>query len=105
ELLPRFEPTDFVVRYGWLFTGWPQMPDGRDVDDHAETEKAIQKARQDAVLTILSSAGLSGVIALSRSVEVPGYLGATLGSCELPASDEAAFLRDPLGSDANTLRI
>jgi hypothetical protein len=105
ELLPRFEPPDNAVRFGWLFTGWPEMPDGRDVDDHAATEKAIQEARQAAVETILSSAGLNGVIALAKSVEVPGYLGATLGAFDLSVDEENGLLREYLASSDKSLRL
>jgi len=97
-LLPRFEPSDGVSRYAWLFTGWPELPEGRKYDDYEAGQRAIAEARLKAVNDMLVSNDVDSVVALAKQVEIPGHLGFTLGQVDLPQMVEAAMLSTHLGS-------
>src|SRR5439155_14985997 len=104
ELLPRFEPSDSVTRYAWLFTSWPELPEGRQYEDHEAGERAIAEARLKAIQVILASSDVSEVAALAKQVEVPGYVGFTLGRNDLPEAAETSLLSAHLGSTDRDLR-
>lgn len=98
EMLVRFEPSDPVSRYAWLFTGWPELPEGRQYEDHEAGERAIADARLAAIQAILTSSDVGEVSSLARQVEVPGYVGFTLGKIDLSAEAESALLSTHLAS-------
>lgn len=98
QIYRRFEPQEAIERYGWLFTDWPDLPEGRE-DDWDARQQAVADARLEAVRAVHAKAGLAGVLELAKGVVRPGELGATLGRSELLEGEEDELLRNLLSAE------
>jgi hypothetical protein len=89
EVAGRLAPASFELANRRLFTE-------RDFDLYKEKEnfeeerQRIDRIRQDAIKTVLSTEGMDGIIRFVREVESPRKVGDALGSLEDPKID--AFL-------------
>lgn len=98
NLYQRFEPTEPIARYSWLFTDWPDLPDGRE-GDYEERRRAIAHARNVALRATFAKTGVAGLLELVGSAERPYEVGLTLGQSDLVPDEEDRLLQDHLGSD------
>jgi hypothetical protein len=96
-LYRRFLPTEPAIRYGWLFSDHPELPEGRARDWKAQ-EDALDKARLEAVQAIFTMGGLAGLTDLARQVARPDQLGVTIGRSELLTTEEDDLLAAHLAS-------
>jgi len=76
----RFEPSDTISRFGWLFTS--QMPElgAKKHADFAEYSRQLSELRKEAVIEIEQEHGLPGLLALASKMEMPGILGVAVAS-------------------------
>lgn len=79
ELMHKFEPTDVVERYSWLFDQWPALPEGREDDDY---EARIEQTQYEA-LQQMHAQGDYHVFALIPTVSNAFYLGRAFSKTEL----------------------
>ena len=98
ELYPRFEPTDLVSRYGWLFKNHVHLTLG-GAEDREVKERAVAKARANAIHVICNQGGVPGVEQLRERIESSYQLGLALGLSELAEPDEDRILITHLASD------
>ena len=71
----RLTPDDPAVAYSWLFSGWPELPDGsnrRDVESHYES---LDAARQIAIAAAYASGGSDAILSIAESAGQPGEVG------------------------------
>ena len=85
-LYVRFEPTESVARYGWLFSDAVVLPHGRRNDWVAE-ERKIAEARRDGVEAIYESSGSEGIELLASVVDNPYHLGGAFGANDRQAPE------------------
>lgn len=77
---------DPVIESVWLFhRNSPEIP----FTSAEKFEEEVEQIRRNAVTKVLGARGVSGVIELARMVEVPGYVGFSLG--HVLAGPENAF--------------
>ena len=94
QIRKRFAPSDPVVRYRDRFGQNPELVDGGDVEDTPweERERRLEDARVEAVAAILQDAGLDGLRALARGVEVPYQVGRSAAEAPMSPSDANELL-------------
>jgi hypothetical protein len=91
-------PTDLFIKYRWLFSYRPQLPEGREQDLDRYQEIVIER-RTLAVRELHSALGVDAVANLSTRVENPDELGRILAMANLmPAAEEDRFLQKYLAS-------
>lgn len=98
EIYRRLEPREPTAKYGWLFAGWPNLPEGLEQDFEARRQ-AVFDAQVGAVRAVYAQAGLAGLLDLAGRVEQPIALGMTLGETELLEGAEDELLREHLAAD------
>jgi hypothetical protein len=103
SLLPRFEPGEPSVRYGWLFEDAPDLPEGHSRKWEPPYQEALQRARAEAVQRIYESGELEALLAFAGEVRRPDEVGATLARTGLAAALEDELLGTSLAS-ANAAR-
>jgi transcriptional regulator with XRE-family HTH domain len=82
----RFAPTDPLQKVAWLFAQSVALPD--PPSEGWETEQRdVDIARKRAAATLFAESGITGVLALARLVEAPGYLGKALYDAGLSEGD------------------
>jgi hypothetical protein len=85
-VLDRVSPNDPVPESLWLFgKTFPEIP----FTSAEKFDEEVEQLRRSAVVKVWDTRGVSGVIELASSVEVPGYVGFSLG--HIVASLEKAF--------------
>jgi hypothetical protein len=84
-------------QYGWLFSGRPDLPEGRE-QDWSAWEARVKEVRISAIQTIHLSSGAPGLLALIPRVERPGELGAEIGELGLLVAEEDTVLQKHLAS-------
>ena len=68
-------PDDPATAHGWLFGGWPDLPDGSDEGD-LETHRAkIDSARQSAIVAAYGSGNIKAILSIAESAEQPWEVG------------------------------
>lgn len=89
----RFEPTDPVDRYGWLFRDHaPAIAGVRRGGDFAAYDVALTKARSEAAAEIAAANGWAGIRRFALSTTFPGLVGIALAHARLHEHD-GEFLR------------
>ena len=85
----RFAPSDPVMRYRCRFGDNPELVDGGDVEDTPweVLEERLENARLEAVAAILRDAGLDGLRALARAVEIPYLVGLAVAQASVSRLD------------------
>lgn len=100
--LSRLQPRSLPERHAWLFSWWPEFPDGRgeDVHQHEEIRQSAQKA---AARELYESGGLEYLFQCAALAEVPrmvGFASGTLGEL----GDELAWLGDALSAETAAIQ-
>lgn len=75
-------PDDPIRRFAWLFGSWPLLLSGelyRGQGAREGYEKKVAKYRLNALIELLATIGLTGVLNFIPHVEAPAYLGIALG--------------------------
>jgi hypothetical protein len=91
-------PTDPLIKYRWLFSYRPQLPEGREQDLDKYQEIVLER-RTRAVNELHSTLGVEGVANLSARVEHPDELGRILAMANLmQAAEEDRFLQHYLSA-------
>jgi hypothetical protein len=92
----RFEPDDLFAKSSWLFS------DGAlwnfEGEDLWSKERALEKARLEAVQAIYDQGGLAQLLDMAARIDRPTELGVTLGQSELLAEQEDEFIGQELNS-------
>ena len=78
----KLEPTDPIQRIAWLFTPRVDLPDP-SVDGWKSNQANIPVARRHAITDLLDQTGVEGLFALARSLQMAGFVGATLTELKL----------------------
>jgi transcriptional regulator with XRE-family HTH domain len=96
----RFEPSDPVERFQWLFTWHPDLPnpEGNKIEDYHAYEKEIHAARIEAVETVASHSGLTGLLRLASASKEPAFVGEAVAKAGLLQDEEALVLREHIAS-------
>lgn len=97
EIFHKFEPQEPAPRFSWLFSDWPQLPEGLE-GDWEERERKLHEARANALNNIYEKFGIGEVIHLIINVEHPFQLGLTLGEVQLIETEEDRLLLNYLDS-------
>lgn len=72
-------PTDPVIAYAWLFSGWPALPEG--IQDHAHSDahrNRTAELQRDAILQVLEAGGVDAVVSIAETADLPGLIGRAL---------------------------
>jgi len=80
----RLEPENTIDRIAWLFSDQPQLPEVT-TDDYSEEEKAIERARSQAVARVFAEGSLHALLQLAPCSQVPYALGYIAGKSEQTA--------------------
>lgn len=68
-------PDDPAAAYGWLFGGWPDLPDGSD-EGNLEVHRAkVDASRQSAIVAAYSSGDIKAILSIAESAEQPWEVG------------------------------
>ena len=97
RIYTRFKPDDPLVQWSWLFANEPAFPHA-GYTNLRKREKAIARARVQAVKELFRLGGLPMLLEFTRCVDQPWHVGGALGQSDLLVNDEAALLADTLGS-------
>jgi hypothetical protein len=94
-LRSRFEPTDPVARYGWLFGHNATLPEGFPDGEHnwEAREAAVQSARTEALSAVINSSGLESVLLIADHADQPDRVGWTAGRLPELRAQEDEILR------------
>ena len=68
-------PDDLAAAYGWLFSGWPDLPDGSDEGDLEAHRAKIDAARQSAIVAAYGSGDIKAILSIAESAEQPWEVG------------------------------
>ena len=68
-------PDDPAAAYSWLFSGWPELPDGSDRRDVESHHASLDAARQTAIAAAYVSGGPDAILSIAESAEQPGEVG------------------------------
>lgn len=90
RLLARLEPESVARRHAWLFTSWPDLPEGRE-DDFEARQTAVAEARAASARALVREGGLATVLECARLVAEPEMLGEVVGR-QVPLDDEPSWL-------------
>jgi hypothetical protein len=82
----QFEPQDVSARYTWLFDHYLHLP--QESPDLSREEQIFQTQRE-ALEDILTTGGLSKILALAEVVERPYAVGFVLGKAKILEDDSA----------------
>ncbi|HSS75964.1 MAG TPA: hypothetical protein VLV54_04390, partial [Thermoanaerobaculia bacterium] len=103
EILKATEPANLASRFAWLFeSSWPELP-RPEIPDYEEQTRAIQVARDNAIVTTVESEGIEAVLRLARSVKLPQEVGRALA--RVFGGKENAVLPATLGSHEPVIRL
>ncbi|MCG8348296.1 MAG: hypothetical protein MI924_11020 [Chloroflexales bacterium] len=94
----RFEPSDLIDKYAWLFSNNSKLMEPFGHDWQAR-QRAMGRARMDAAAQVYKQGGLRLLLMMVDSVEQPGELGMTLGNDALLATEETQLLHECLGTE------
>jgi hypothetical protein len=94
SLYASLAPSDTGLRYGWLFKGWPDLPEGRAYKSEQDFDEA-DRHRKAAIAEVLERDGLTGTINLATKVERPDFVGRALAQLGVDAKEVLGFLADP----------
>jgi predicted XRE-type DNA-binding protein len=87
EVRARFEPTDSLLRFGWLFANQVRLPGVRE-HDWNEEERAVNDERLKAVEAIRSTDGESAIERIAGLVSNPITLGRAAASSDTIQSQD-----------------
>ncbi len=73
----KLKPRSVVLQNAWLFAQWPD-PFFEDAEKYEDRQKALDKARGDAVNAILDTEGFPGIEILKTTAESPNEVGRAL---------------------------
>ena len=68
-------PDDPAAAYSWLFSGWPELPDGSDRRDVESHHASLDAARQTAIAAAYVSGGPDAILSIAESAGQPGEVG------------------------------
>ena len=68
-------PDDPAAAHGWLFGGWPDLPDGSDEGDLEAHRAKIDAARQSAIVAAYGSGDIKAILSIAESAEQPWEVG------------------------------
>ena len=68
-------PDDPATAYSWLFSGWPELPDGSDRRDVESHHASLDAARQTAIAAAYVSGGSDAILSIAESAGQPGEVG------------------------------
>lgn len=94
----RFAPTDPLEQIAWLFQQAVQLPKPSAEGWQAE-QREVEVARLQAAQALYAKEGISGVLALSRLSDTPGWLGKALYDGGLPPAEVDALIEAAVRSD------
>ncbi len=99
----RFEPSDPVSRYAWLFTHYPDLlePSGRE---WMVKRGDVKAARAKAAREVYEAGGVELLYELAANAEQPGELGMSLGANRILTGEEETTVFEGLGSSENSRR-
>lgn len=63
------------MAHGWLFDGWPDLPDGSDRGDLASHHANLDAARRSSIVSAYVSGGPEAIISIAESAEQSGEVG------------------------------
>ena len=102
-------PSDPIEAHGWLFKGWPELPDvdpldlNNESDDFGKRGEQVAQARLEAVREAYRFGGPSAIIGITLAAEDPFQVGVALArGTESRLAFGLAF--EHLGSDNESLR-
>ena len=95
-------PSDPTTAHGWLFGGWPDLPDGSDRRDLESHYANLDAARQSAIVSAYGGGDTEAILSIAEFAEQPWEVGRAFfsGVGSVPAlelalehagSDEAHF--------------
>ena len=87
--LDRLQPGSLPQRHAWVFSWWPEFPDGRG--DDIERRDALIKAAQEEAVRALCAGGLDSLLACAALAEAPWMVGAASGALG-PLANELDWL-------------
>lgn len=73
----KLKPQSVALQNAWLFAQWPDRF-FEDAENYEERQKALDRARVDAVNAILGTEGFSGIETLATTAESPSEVGRAL---------------------------
>lgn len=89
ELYNKLEPDDIIKRFIWLFDEyWPELPEGKKLEDHERFEQVVNQKRKEAVQSIRNNLGIHGVINLATQTQNPKFVGIALAEISLTDKEE-----------------
>jgi len=101
----KFQPSNLIDCYAWLFSYHPELPDvGKnwhveEIEENIKLEQeAIEKAREKAT-EIYSVGGISTLLQLAKQIEQPQYIGLIMGQSAQASELEHQLLNSTLGQD------
>jgi hypothetical protein len=90
RLLARLLPESAAHRHAWVFTWWPDLPEGREGDFEAR-QAAVARAKEDAARELVHAGSLPTVLECAQLVAQPEMLGDVVGRV-MPLEDEVGWL-------------
>ena len=100
----RFQPREVFDRHKWLFTNWPQLSAGSNVDYQMRLDQLFRE-RIEAVRAIHEERGLAGLMQFADLVERPFEIGEALARLDLDSSAEIECLAKWLCVERGTGRL
>jgi len=95
----KLEPEDTITRFQWLFDNYyPEIPQGKEIDDCKKLEEIISQKRRDAIQSIKNDLNINGLIKLATQTKNPQFIGTALAEFSL-ADEEEKILFSLLDSD------
>lgn len=104
EVYARFDSTDPIERYRWIFDKGARVPNKKSDEDLSSEIDALEQAQFEAIQDVLHQRGLAAVFALAEQAERPIYVGFALGRVDLDLANEEEVLRHAVGSGVRPLR-
>lgn len=80
KTLDTFKPKSPVLRHAWLFEQWPDRFYERAGGDIEQHDRALEKARDEALQEIVRDSGFDGVLSLVANSGAPFIVGCTLAT-------------------------
>ncbi len=89
KLYNKLEPDDIIKRFLWLFDDyWPELPEGKELEDHRKLEEVVNQKRKEAVQSIWNNLGIDGITNLVTQTKNPQFVGITLAEISLTEKEE-----------------
>jgi len=99
KLYNKLEPEDTITRFQWLFDNYyPELPQGKEIDDCKKLEEIISQKRRDAIQSIKNDLNINGLIKLATQTKNPQFVGTALAEFSL-TDEEEKILFSLLDSD------